>query len=166
MPFKYNPAILSDKPILMAFDSVGEAERTQILLFALAYSNRVMWRSAIMIRKELGLTKSLNTLTVRYLLLISFMADTKATTTHAIELADFPKHDPKRLCSMLRLNEIGLATLGKTPKGGNTMRLTELGRLAISIIAKIATETIHAHPKRNIEKYPKRIEVPQIATYI
>lgn len=166
MPRKYNPAILSEKPILKAFDNVGEAERTHILLFALAYSNRMMWRSAIEIRHQLQLTKPLNTLTVRYLLLISFMTDTRPTTTHCIELADYPKRDPKRLCSMLRLNEMGLAVLGKTPKGGNTMHITDLGRKAIAIIARISTETIHAHPKKSMEPRPHRVETPPISYYI
>lgn len=161
MPRVFNPAILAEEPIFKAFREMSREHYTQSLLFGLAYSNRIMFRSAIAIRLEMGLTARMNSQTVRYLLLTYFTSlgkPEKPVITRVLERNDFYKVDSKRMSSMQLLNTLGLCEMGKTPKGNNTIKITHKGLIAITIIMRIIDETILSYPKHNTMSKQKPID--------
>jgi hypothetical protein len=156
---KYNPPILCDKPILEAFDTIDPQTTQQLSLFFLAHSNRVLWMSALRIRKELNTQHSLNTLHVRYLLLIFFSTlGKKDVSTVTIERGDYPKKDAQRLRTMLSLGTCGLCTItersGENNKINRSIGLTDAGRAAIGIINTIVSEVTHKYPIQHYAYVP------------
>lgn len=141
---------MAAKPILGIFDKLTKEEYMQLVLFSLAYSNRMLFRSAIAIKKELFLTKTLNSMSVRYLVLVRFCEAAKqerGIQVLRVEKGDLYRYDKRMLTSILRLDEMGLVRLYTRESGVKWVETTDLGHKAIGIIENIITETIHAYPK-------------------
>jgi hypothetical protein len=152
MPKKYNPPILRDKTTLIVLRDIAKEKYLQTILFSLAYSNRILWTSAIRIRLVLQLDRSLNTLTVRYLLLLYFTTlarKDKIIPTYMLEKNDYFKIDKKRLFALFTLTSAGLATMSLTKRGKDAIEITPKGVLAVMCVIDVIDETTRSYPRKN-----------------
>lgn len=154
---RYNAPILHDRTILSALDQTPSI--CQLGRYFSAFSNRILWKSAIQVRKELNLSLSLNTLHIRYLLITFFTTlDGGKTTTTLIERQDYPKKDNKRLITMLALATCGLCEIDERSERGKIFRrigITDKGIKALRIVDSVINETVHMYPKENNAKQRK-----------
>ncbi len=143
--------ILQDRPVLSILDQTPHTY--QLGRYFAAFSNRILWKSAIQVRKELDLSLSLNTLHIRYLLITFFTTlDGDKTTTTLIERQDYPKKDNKRLITMLALATCGLCEIDERSERGKVFRrigITDKGIKALQIVDSVINETVHMYPKAN-----------------
>lgn len=128
-----------------------------VLLFLLAYSNRIMYKAAQQIAFDQNENLILNTLHVRYLLLIYIQAlFTKNIGFATLERADYKSGRKKtnRLVITNELVRLGLVTQVK-PFGAQKLPsflITDLGLEAISTVLNIARETMYSFPKTSDNK--------------
>lgn len=135
-------------------------------LFLLAYSNRIMFKAAYKIKTELQLPIFLNTLHIRYLLLIHFLAATNKggnVRQKDIERADYPIRNAKRIFIPKDLAKCDLVatTQKKAPNGkiSDYFSVTDKGYIAINMLIDYIHEVYHTHPTNsNNIKSTKKVD--------
>ena len=139
----------------------------QIALYFLAYNNRILFKAAKNIKDTFVLPVYYNTIHMRYLLLLHFIAEekkfVKTATLRDIEFGDYPafsKRSNKRIYYMNELVTHGFVEA--IEKKVTHYKLTDKGRLAIDIVVDSINLVIRTHPNiksRGIdtEKHPLKV---------
>jgi len=145
---------ISEKPILKLHqDNETRPDYNNLALFFLAYSNRILFKAANEIRQVFNLPFHLNTLHIRYLLLIHFINERKQRSKHGasiqeIEFNDFPVKSikaQKRVLYFYDLRNAGL-TIESIPINRKYYKVTNKGLEAIKIIERNIWLSIRTMP--------------------
>lgn len=140
-------------PLIPALENIEK----DVLLFILAYNNRILFKSAQQIAFDQNERLVLNTLHVRFLLLIYIQSIFTHNVGFAtIERADY-KSGRKKNNRLIITNELLRLNLIKQVVNSNAQKLpsfqiTDLGLEAINTILTIAKETMYAFPKTSDNK--------------
>lgn len=139
----------------------------QIALYFLAYNNRILFKAAKNIKDTFMLPVYYNTIHMRYLLLLHFIAEekkfVKTATLQDIEFGDYPAFSKKSNKRIHYMNE--LVTHGfveAIDKKVRHYKMTDRGRLAIDIVIESINLTIRTHPKSSktpidTKKHPLKV---------
>jgi hypothetical protein len=124
-------------------------------LYLLAYSNRIMFKTCTKLKAEMQLPFGINTLHIRYLLLIHFISctkDDKCVRLRDIEIGDYPIRSKKRATIGTDLVKCKLATVKQLKTRGRTTEyysVTDAGYIAINSLLEYLHEVYHTHPTTN-----------------
>jgi hypothetical protein len=153
------------EPILTSLDKASKGECfNEIALFFLSYSNRILYKSAQEIKHNFQANLFINTIHVRYLLILSFLSDYKSNSKRAslkeIEYADFParsKMSKYRIKYMQELVDLGFVNSEKPCGKTDYFKITDKGHYAIGLIVSNMYQCMNSHPtSMNVSKKPKK----------
>lgn len=136
------------KPLIEELETIDP----RLMLYVLAYSNRILFRSAQVIAIEQNERLVLNTLHTRFLLLIYIHSMFTPNVSHmAIENSDYIS-GKKKHNRIIISHELFRMNLIKHTKNSHSQKLpsyqlTDLGHEAIRTIIGIAKETFYSYPK-------------------
>jgi hypothetical protein len=130
-----------------------------------------MCKAAKEIRDTFAIPYNLNTIHIRYLLILYFFSDTKKSLKYAsfkqIEFGDFPARTLRshyRIKYMQDLVTHGMCIELKPHDKVTYFQLTDKGHLALAIIKANIKLTIHCHPAIGVTKdmyTPLKIKKPK-----
>lgn len=155
---KFRPHVLKHKSSKPRLNCVPEnwkdTSSSEFALFLLAYSNRLLFKTAIHIREAFQLPIYLNTIHIRYLLLLHYLPKVKPLSRKCpwveIERADYPirsNNSNKRIGYMSELVNCKLAIEHPAKSGTKpAYELSDMGKKAFSIIIEQLHEFYHTHP--------------------
>jgi hypothetical protein len=164
MPQKHIEA----KPILTSLKKESKRKAfNEVALFFLGYSNRILYKAGQEIKHTFQLPILVNTIHIRYLLILSFLGEFKTNSKRAslreIEYADFPARSKKskyRIKYMQELVDYGFVSSEKPFGKTDYFKVTDKGRLAIDLIVSNMHLCIHTHPtSMNVSKKSLRISM-------